>query len=67
MYLNIFFRSKAKKETMVSPEFLVNQEERVRGDLQDHLDLLDRRPKENTSRFQDLQVLPDPLVRLDYL
>lgn len=52
---------------MVSPVFPANQEERAKEDLQDHLDHLDRRPKGNTSRFQDLQVLPDPPVRLDYL
>lgn len=51
---------------MVFPEFLANREERAKEELQDLLDFLDHRPKENTFQFQDLQDLPDPLVPLDY-
>lgn len=51
---------------MVFLEFLGNREERAKEDPQGHLDLLDHRPKENISRFQDLQVLLDLPVRLDY-
>jgi len=49
---------------MVFPEFLDSQEETVKEDLQGLQDLLEHRLKENIFQFQDLRVLPDPLVRL---